>query len=167
MNELTIFITKEYYFETYSILIDGTPVKFKKNKAKKLECHYQTPKDNVRIDIYKYADIGGFFWFITQVFFFLVSIFGLFDIYKKNKGIYLNCSLDVSLKDNSVLNIQCNKPKVNEVGVLVETDLSFIETNNVYLVDKKSKIILTLLRLTKVLTFFALVFLVIYLVIFI
>lgn len=84
MNELNIKLTGEKNLGNSTILIDGTPITLKQNEFKNLTCNYQTEKDKVKVEVIKYLDVGGVWWFITQLFFFIISVFGILDVYHKN-----------------------------------------------------------------------------------
>lgn len=158
MKELNIKISGESYLHNAYISIDGKPVKFKRNQFKNFEYRHQTEQDKVKIQICKYADIGGFFWFITQLFFFVISIFGIFDTHAKNKGLCLDYVLDVDLRDEANnLTIRCNPPRENQKAIEIETGLQIEEQNNNYLIAKNAKKKFKTLKISKIICAIAIV----------
>ena len=132
------------------ITVDDKPIKFKKNNFGNLTAKYQTANDKVKIKIYNTLDVGGIFWFITQIFFFLVSIFGIFDLHEKQKCIGLDFAMEVDLKDENKLTLQFNTPRTEGKAINVETDLTYRESSNQYHFDNQAKRTIKRLRWAKV-----------------
>lgn len=155
MNQLNLQITGEANLENAFFDIDGQPVKLKRNKSKKLAYSHSTTQDKAVIHIGKYLDVGGFFWFLTQLFFFLISIFGLLDIHARNKCLCFDYFLEVDLTENGEVKLHCNRPKENQPAIKVETELDTAESGNVYFVNKKAKNTLRALLIVKIFLFLA------------
>ena len=145
MKELNLKITGEKNLGNTLIYIDKKPVKFKRNEFKNLVYNYKTMQDKVKIDVYKFLDVGGVWWFLTQIFLFLISIFGIFDVHSKNRYICLDCSFELDLKENNNVTLRCNTPKENTKAIEIESDLKITEISNEYFVDKKAKKIIAIL----------------------
>lgn len=139
MNELNIKLTGEKNLGNATILIDGAPITLKQNEFKNLTCNYQTEKDKVKVEVIKYLDVGGVWWFITQLFFFIISVFGILDVYHKNRCYYVEFAIEVDLKQNGDLTLRCNAPKNEAKAIDVETDLIIEEKANRYMIDEKAK----------------------------
>ena len=95
-------------------------------------------------------DVGGIVWFITQIFFFLISVFGIFDIHRKEKCMVFNFETEVDLKEENKITLQLNSPQENGQAIDVQTDLTNREISNRYYLDTKAKKTLKILRLTKI-----------------
>lgn len=132
------------------VSIDDKPVKVKNNKFGNIECQYQTENEKVNIKVYRALDVGGVLWFITQLFFFVISIFGIFDIRRKEKCIVVDFEAEVYLKEENKITLQFNPPQENEKAINVETDLTSKEISNNYYVDTKAKKTLKCLKITKI-----------------
>ena len=114
------------------VQIDGKPVKFKKNEFGNIAAKYQTDQDSVNIKIYNVLDVGGILWLIAQVFFFVISVFGLLDIHRRTRGWALLCDLDVNLQDNDQVTLQFNRPAVDGNAVNVQTNAAVTTNANQY-----------------------------------
>lgn len=159
MNQLNLQITGESNLENAVIEIDGKPVNLKRNKSKKLAYSHSTTQDKAVIRICKYLDVGGVVWFLTQIFFFLISIFGIFDLHSKNRCLCFDYFLEVDLQENSDVKLYCKPPRENQPAIQVETELQTAESGNVYFVNKKAKRTLKGLRITKILLTIAIIIL--------
>lgn len=149
MKELEIKLTGQSVGETI-VSIDNTPIKFKKNSFGSSICKYQTEKSQVNIKITRYLDVGGFVWFLTQLFFFIISIFGIFDIYYKERCLVIDFDMDIELKEENKLTLHLNSLKENSKAIDIETDLVVKEKSNNYYLDTNAKETLKKLKLTKI-----------------
>ncbi len=132
------------------VCFDDKPVNFKKNEFGSLICKYHTENNKVNIKAFGMLDVGGIVWFITQIFFFLISVFGIFDIHRKEKCMVLNFETEVDLKEENKITLQLNSPQENGQAIDVQTDLTNREISNRYYLDTKAKKTLKILRLTKI-----------------
>lgn len=151
MRELEIKLTGIQNPSETIIKIDDKSIELKKNKFGNLVGKYQTENDAVNIKIYKLLDIGGIFWFITQLFFFVISIFGIFDVHRKERCLIIDFESNIDLKDENKLTLQFNSPQENKKAVDVQTDLITHEITNNYYLDKQAKKTLKILRFAKIL----------------
>lgn len=157
MKELEIKLTGAQNLGETVISIDDKPVNFKKNEFGSYVCKYQTENDKVNIKVFRMLDVGGVIWFLTQIFFFLISIFGLLDIHHREKCLVVDFELDVDLKDENNLTLQFNSLKENEKAITVQTELTNKEVSNKYYLDAKAKKTLKVLTITKILLALAIV----------
>lgn len=149
MNQLELKLTGQQSVGGVIVQIDDQPVSFKRNQFGNMVCNYQTEKNSVNIKIFRLLDVGGVFWFITQLFFFVITIFGLFDIHRRERCLVIDFEADIELKESSALTLQLNVPKDNQPAVTIQTDLAGSEITNVYFVDAKAKKTIKALKLTK------------------
>lgn len=150
MKELEIKLTGAQNIGETIVSIDDKPVKFKKNEFDSLVCKYQTENDKVNIKVIRMLDIGGVFWFLTQIFFFLITIFGLFDIHHKERCLVVDFETEVDLKEENTLTLQFNTPQENGTAITLQTDLTNKEISNKYYLDTKAKKKLKALKITKI-----------------
>lgn len=150
MKELEIKLTGVQTLGETIVKIDDKPIKLKKNEFGNLICKYQTNNDRVNIKVFRMLDVGGPLWFITQLFFFLISIFGIFDVHHKERCMIIDFETEVELKEENKITLQLNSPQENEKAVALQTNLTYEELSNKYLLDMKAKKTLKGLRLTKI-----------------
>ena len=157
MNTLNVVLAGARRGDTF-VCIDGKPVEnFRKDGRGYLISEYATESEKVRLSVHRYLDIGGFFWFITQIFFFIISIFGIFDVHGKGRWLSADCQIDVNLNEVSNLTVNLNPPsKYGRVANFV-TDLQLDVISNNYVLEPKTKKIRTALTLTKLLTVVAVI----------
>ncbi len=139
------------------IKVDDKFVKFAKNEFGNLVCKYQTENDKVNIKVHRMLDVGGFGWFITQLFFFIISIFGIFDIHRKERCFVVDFESDIDLKEDNKLTLRLNTPQENGKAIEVETDLTKQEISNTYYLDTAAKKTLKALRITKIILALAII----------
>ena len=142
------------------IMVDDSPAKITKNKAGFYEINGETDNPTVKLSLYEYSPILSPLWILFEIFYFIISLFGLFDNYRNLKGraVKLNAELSLSEGDNNyilrVLKWRKDQPAVKlerkdggenveetETGVqdVVETDnLCFIDQTIV----KRNKILI-------------------------
>ena len=132
------------------ITIDDKVVKFKKNEFGNLATSYQTEKDTVTLKIYKYLEISGRLWFLTHLLFFIISIFGIFDVPSDKRCIVLDCSFEIKLKPQSTLSIVFNNFAESGRAIEYECDSEIKELSNHYYVDKKAKKRKKIMLITKI-----------------
>lgn len=149
MRDLEIRLSGPQSFGETNVSIDGQLVKFKKNEFGNVVCKYQTENEKVNIKVFRMLDVGGIVWFITQLFFFVVSIFGIFDVHRKERCIAVDFEAEVDLKEENKLALQFNSPKEEGKAINVQTDLTSKEISNKYYFDSKAKKTLKVLKFTK------------------
>lgn len=147
MNVLNLRITGALRGDTF-VTVDGARVDSN-------NCAIQTEKAQVRVAVCRYVDVGGPLWFITQLFFFLISIFGIFDVHARRKYLVADCQVDVYLKQVCNLTVRINKPKKNVKAAELVGDVWLAEWSNKYVADAKAKKIYIALNITKLFLFFA------------
>lgn len=157
MNNLEIKLTGVQNIDEIVVNVDDNPQKFKKNEFGSLICNYQTENDKVNIKVSRMLDCGGILWFITQLLFFIISIFGLLDIHHREKCLIIDFETEIDLKDENKITLQFNSQQENEKAINVQTDLTSQEISNKYYLDVKSKKTIKYLRLAKILLALAII----------
>lgn len=150
MRELEIKLMGGQSLGEKIVCIDGEPMKVTKNGFGNLICKYQTENDKVNVKVYRMLDVGGVIWFITQLFFFIISIFGIFDVHRKEKCFVIDFEIEVDLREENKLTLQLNTPQKDVQAINIETDLTIKEVSNMYYLDTKAKKTLTVLKITKI-----------------
>lgn len=150
MRELEVRLMGQSSGAPAAVKIDGKPVKFKKNKFGNLVYNHQTENETAKIEIFRQLDVGGVVWFFTQLFFFIISIFGIFDVHRRERCAIIDYSAEFTLKETNKLTLRINPVRENAQAVSVETDAEATEISNVYYVDNAAKKTLKLLLITKI-----------------
>ena len=60
------------------VMIDGQRVNYKKNEFEGYDLNYQTEKEEIEVEIYRYLELKGKLWWLYALISFIVSIFGIF-----------------------------------------------------------------------------------------
>lgn len=157
MREVEIKLTGTQNLGETVIKIDDKPVRFKKNEFGSYVCKYQTENDKVNIKVLKMLDVGGVWWFITQLFFFIISIFGIFDIHHKERCLIVDFEADFDLNEENKITLQVQSPKEDTKAIAVETNLSTQEISNTYYLDEKAKKTFKILNIAKIILALAIV----------
>lgn len=150
MKELEIKLTGTRNLAETVVEIDDKPVQFKKNQFGSLVCRYQTANDHVNIKVKRLLDVGGLWWFITQLCFFLISILGIFDVRSHEKGLVLDFEAAVDLKTENNLTLRLNRPQADGKAINIETDLGCRELSNGYYLDTHAARTLKRLKFAKI-----------------
>lgn len=156
--KLTGLTTK---FQPY-VVIDGKQENFKKNNFDSYQLQYQTEKDEIQVEVYRFSELAGKLWWLYAILTFIVSIFGIFEPYYDRKSIVLDCKFTFKLKDVNVVNFKFNSLQKNGRAVEVECDCEKTEISNAFLVDKKLKRRWTLMLLCKIAVWIVLIVLTVY-----
>lgn len=157
MRELEIRLSGRQCSGERVVRVDDESLKLKKNKFGNYVGTYQTEKDRVTVKVYNLLDVGGVLWFLTQIFFFLISIFGIFDIHRKEKCLKMDFEAEVELKEENKITLQVNLPKENEKAITVQTELPNREITNNFYLDIRAKKTLKLLLAAKIITAIAVI----------
>lgn len=149
MREAEIKLFGRYNLSETAVYIDGTPVSFKRCDNGDAVCNYRTDSDRINVKIYRQLDVGGTLWFVVQLLFFVISIFGIFDIHFKERCLVIDHETEIDLKDNSKIAFKLNIPKENERAVEIQADTEYREISNKYYTDDKAKKTLKYLKWAK------------------
>ncbi len=149
MKELVIRLTGLQKIGEAEVYIDGAPARFEA-ASNGAVCKYQTEKDSVNIRVYRALNVGGVFWFITQLVFFLITLFGLFDIHARERGLVIDfeARVDLGVQANE-LTLKFNYPKENAQAITVQTGLDCRVTADEFRKDDKAVKILKGLKWAK------------------
>jgi len=125
-----------------TVKVDDTYVRVKKNEFGNYTANFSTEKDEVTVYIYRFLEISGKLWFLMQMLFFIISIFGLLDIRLDKHCIVLDCSFKIRLKDsenNFTCNFDINEQSGEGEALKYESNCEVETLSNAYFVDKKAK----------------------------
>ena len=125
MNNINIKIAGANDKFRPNVFIDGKEVKYTKNNNGALELNYATEKDSIEISICKYLEISGKLWFLMSLFFFVISLFGIFDaagITETRMAVSVNSSKVMTMR---VLTLKIIAAEIN--GIAEERALDMIK----------------------------------------
>lgn len=105
---------------------------------------YSTEKEKVEVCIYSYLELNGPLWFLVSMFFFVISLFGIFAPRYDKKCVVCSVKFFLTLGEQETVNVKFIPPTVNgkEIGgraVEVSSDFPFEVTENSYSVDMQAK----------------------------
>ena len=121
------------------ITVDGNFVKLKKNKAKEYTCSVETDKKQVDLIIYKSHNYYGKNWFWWNLLYFVISIFGLFDVRGDKKCIVIDGRFMISTEQDTKAIIRRQDFEDGGKVVEIETSSKVEEIKNIQFYDKEAK----------------------------
>ena len=138
MNKLTVKLNG-YASKDTTFLVDGTKVKIKNNKFGNKVFEYQTEKSEVTIVIKRLLEINSRFWLAWQLLFFVISIFGIFDV-RGSKGYFVvDCELKVKVQEDTQVTLKMNDSPQKTIACQVESNTEVEEIKNSYYIDEQAK----------------------------
>ena len=132
--------------------VDGKTVKAKHNEFGGQTANIQTENSSIKIHVESLLELQSPLWFFTNIFFFLISFFGIFDIKPTKNFTVVDYDATFTLVDgenNIALTIDSNKAQ----KVLAETICQVEEHQNKLEIDKNLKKRKRILTISKILTF--------------
>lgn len=120
------------------VLVDGKNLNFKKNSAEKCYEAEVVCNDSLLslyLDSFNPLLVPG--WLVFNIIFFIITIFGIFDIRDKNKYIY-NFHGEIGLVNGENL-VEIKPHKGKEQAVDIFTNGNYVEYANQKIVDKRVK----------------------------
>lgn len=140
------------------VKIDGKVVQYKRNKYKTAEIVYQTEKDVVDVEIGNVLEIKGPCWWLIQMFFFVISLFGILNP-KLEKFCYLiNFKAKINIGENSnevMLKFNLLKDKTRAIEISSPNIIE--ESVNEYLIDLETKKRKKILKISRILSWILLI----------
>ena len=155
MKKIIKFVLHNSSLEEY-LLIDNHNLVFKKNKeeGKKTSrvAYYQTEEDEVVISYDNFHPYFAKAWWIKEMLFFIISIFGIFDSRKhKSRRNYIHYEAKVRLDNLKKNEIEISNSTDDTKGLEIKTDLEVDEVSNIKEKNLKLKKRKGLLNLSKIL----------------
>lgn len=121
-----------------SMTIDNKSVKIvKEDKIRK--CVYESDCNIAEVVICKAHHYSGKRWFWWNLLYYLISIFGVFDIRHNKKFNVIDCRFDVNLTKDTTVKLSIKDFENNGEFVDIEADAVIIEKANIQYVDDIAK----------------------------
>lgn len=134
------------------ILVNGSRFKYKKDKNRRLvgviDCD-----NECEVEIYNWNEIKCKLWLIVELFFFIISIFGIFDIRRDKKGKTISFKAKFMSKDESNVKLGFNVFKDNTPAIKIDADCEMEILENRFYIDEQVVKRYKILKICKVLTF--------------
>ena len=138
MDKLTV-ILNGYASKDTMFLIDGQKAKFKNNKFGNKEFEYQTEKSDATIIIKRFLEINSKFWLLWQLLFFVISVFGIFDMHGSKGYFVVDCEFKISLNEDTKVTLKMNDSPQKTTACQIECNTSYEEIKNQYFIDEQAK----------------------------
>ncbi len=134
------------------VFVDNKAVKTKRNNFGGQTATVQTENNSVRVRVESVLELQNPMWLLTNIFFFLISIFGLLDVRPSKTLTIVEYDATITLgggENNIALTLDLNKaPKV-----LAETACQIEEHQNKLEIDETLKKRKKILKISKIFTF--------------
>ena len=121
------------------ITVDGKFVKLKQEKNKGYACSIETDKNECEVFICKGHKYLGKNWFWWNLLFFVISIFGIFDM---RNGKFLVWDVRLKISTNKDTKVVLNRADFTNGGkvVNIESDSEVEEISNIQIYDNEAKV---------------------------
>ena len=161
MKQLNLKI-KMGYAKNTTITVDGSKVKFTKDKYGNYTYIHKTESNIANVKIINYLGINTKHWFISNIIFFIISLFGILDKKFDKSFIVKDCEFNVNL-DKDITNFEINTLiGVNKEGEsTIKTDGSYQTISNKIYIDNIAKQRLKKLKIAKIITAIILILIII------
>lgn len=154
MKELKIKLTAvEKIIPT--VEVNGKIVDLKKNKHGNYDGIAFVDNDTANVKVYRHLELNSKLWWLKSIFYFIISIFGIFDSMKEKSCIVIDCNIqvDMSNTENATLNLFSYLPKDQSTAFKINSNCTINTISNSYILDKRAKKRKRLLSAIKVLIF--------------
>lgn len=122
-----------------------------------LVVNYQTTKNKVNVKIVKSLEINSKLWWLSEIFFFIISVLGIFDTRADKRCQVTSCDFDVELTKQTNMTVSFNKFEEDGKAVEIESNVAVSENKNVYYIDKIAKKRIKVTRIVKLAFWIALI----------
>lgn len=138
-NELLITV-RGITDKNHRLSIDGDDMNISQNKFGSSEVKFATDKDEVEVAIFKYLELSSPLWLVMSIFFFIISIFGIFEPRYDRRCIVYDCKFKVKLcgRTNVALS-PCDFDGSEGKAFKLESTAEIEEMSNVQYVDARAK----------------------------
>lgn len=146
-----------------SIIVDGKSPKVNGNGKGNKCFSIETNKDCIDLIIYKTHYYVGVFWFLWEMLYFIISIFGIFDMYRDKRCLVIDCRYTIAV--NNDMKVTLKRVKFENYGLYLEVlgDLDAKEHSNIQYFDEKAQKRHKIMKRIKLVIIIAVIFLIIFL----
>ena len=125
-----------------TILVDNQPLKFENadDKTSKITSSFETSKSEVTLKIIRHSTLSTRLWFLYEMFFFFVCIFGIFDMHERlSFTVDCLCNLKINTTQDVNVTFQLLPTLVNGKVVKFVDDNNITVISNDYIPNEKLK----------------------------
>lgn len=140
------------------IELNGETITYKRNKYKNVSINYETEKDYVDIEIKNILEIKGPCWWLVQMLFYIISLFGILNPRLEKNCYYVSYKARIKLNENSnniTLKFNIFKDKSKAIEVMSENEIE--ESLNEYSLDLEAKKRKKILKISHIITWILLI----------
>lgn len=143
------------------IEIDGKVVNYKRNKYKTILITHETEKEAVDVKIKNVLEINGPWWWLVQMCFFVLSLFGILNPKLEKTCYYINYQAKITLNaEQNNVNLKFNELKDKSRAIEAVFDGEVEETENAYSIDLEAKKRKKILKFSKIVSWVLLIIIV-------
>lgn len=155
MNKLTFKVMNPQ--PNIWVSVDNKDVIAKRDKNGHDEYVYESEKSSVDVTLYKYLEVNSPLYMLWQIFFFIISVFGIFNKRLDKKCVVLKYRATINLDADTKIIARINTNYKETKALSIETSAEVVEQENLREVDKNAKKRLKLLKIIKLLLWVALI----------
>lgn len=133
--------------------VNGKNLNYKKNKFGCVETVIENDNEYSEIVIYNFREINCKFWFILEILFYIVSIFGIFDVKRDKKARSLSVRIKVRMEEDNNLKIVFNQFKDGGEAIRIDGDSTYEILDNRYYIDEEALKKFKILKIAKIFAF--------------
>lgn len=141
--------------DDYIVLINDKKEKIKTNQFNSLNYTCSTDAEKLNVKIFNYTELGGKLWLLKYLFYFFLSIFGIFDGRLKKNYYTIAFEADLIIKQDSKFILKLKQPKHDAQIIEVQTENEIDIKQNSAKLDEKCNKRKKILKITKILLWIA------------
>ena len=141
MNKVKLVLTnrKQLNKKFYNIvLVDNKKIKGK-YQGKDYVYSFETTEQAMNVKILTVSQVQSKLWYVMSIFYFIISVFGIFDVRPSRKCKTLKFDCGFELQENSTVVLGFNNFAENIPAVTINTNCEFQPIENKYFIDQASK----------------------------
>lgn len=143
---LNLYNNRWYDAEVY---VDGVKLRGKEKKSKyPMRYEYSTDNDIINVSLKKTFEINSSFYILKFLFYFIISIFGIFDLHEKRFRT-MEVEFSVDLKNTSLVEIKFDRYREGKEAVLYDANVINMK-KNVFHEDSTAKLRYKKLKIIKI-----------------
>lgn len=155
MNTLTFKLMNPK--ENTWIKFDDVEVKPQKDKGGHNIYSIKTDKQKIDVTLYKYLEVNSPFYIFWQIFFFIISLFGVFNKRLEKNCVVLKYHATINLENDTTVIARINTNYKEQTALSLETTAQVVEHENQRMIDKQAKKRLKILKVIKICLWLALI----------
>ena len=139
-----------------TVYADNKLLTFEKSTDKhdNITTSFQTINNEVTLKIVRHSTLSTKLWFIYEMFFFFISIFGIFDMHERVRFVSdCQCTLKINTSNNVNLDLSIMKPSINGNVVKFANPNNITVITNDYIPNNTLKIRKRITKVCKILSF--------------